>query len=69
MELHGRATGRPRAEFCTIGEVADWMRVSKMTVYRLVHRGELSAVRVGRSFRIPAAAVEDFLRGASFESG
>ena len=27
------------------------MRVSKMTVYRLVHNGELPAVRVGRSFR------------------
>ena len=29
------------------------MRVSKMTVYRLVHSGELPAVRVGRSFRVP----------------
>ena len=33
------------------------MRVSKMTVYRLVHGGELPAVRVGRSFRVPEEAV------------
>jgi excisionase family DNA binding protein len=40
------------------------MRVSKMTVYRLVHGGELSAVRVGRSFRVPERAVQDYLRDA-----
>ena len=35
-----------------------------MTVYRLVHAGELSAVRVGRSFRVPEQAVQEYLRGA-----
>jgi excisionase family DNA binding protein len=45
-------------------EVAAMMRVSKMTVYRLVHAGELSAVRVGRSFRVPERAVQDYLRDA-----
>ena len=35
--------------FLTVAEVAAVMRVSKMTVYRLVHSGELAAVRVGRS--------------------
>ena len=39
--------------FLTVAEVAAQMRVSKMTVYRLVHAGELEAVRVGRSFRVP----------------
>jgi excisionase family DNA binding protein len=40
------------------------MRVSKMIVYRLVHGGELAAVRVGRSFRVPAPAVRDYLADA-----
>jgi excisionase family DNA binding protein len=35
-----------------------------MTVYRLVHSGELPAVRVGRSFRVHEQAVEEYL-GAS----
>jgi excisionase family DNA binding protein len=48
--------------FLTVAEVATIMRVSKMTVYRLVHNGELPAVRVGRSFRVPEAAVHDYLR-------
>ena len=43
--------------FLTVAEVAEMMRVSNMTVYRLVHAGELPAVRFGRSFRIPESAV------------
>ena len=54
-------------KFLTVAEVASIMRVSKMTVYRLVHSGELTAVRVGRSFRVPEQAVQEYLRGA-FES-
>lgn len=52
----------PQVKFLTVAEVAAIMRVSKMTVYRLVHSGELPAVRVGRSFRVPERAVNDFLR-------
>jgi len=33
------------------------MRVSNMTVYRMVHAGEMPAIRFGRSFRIPESAV------------
>ena len=43
--------------FLTVAEVADMMRVSKMTVYRLVHSGELPAIRFGRSFRVPESSV------------
>ncbi|SDZ95604.1 transcriptional regulator, AlpA family [Bowdeniella nasicola] len=51
--------GAPR--FVTVAEVADLMRVSRMTVYRMVHAGELPAVRVGRSFRVPRSAVDDLI--------
>lgn len=47
--------------FLTVGEVADMMRVSTMTVYRMVHSGELPAIRFGRSFRIPEAAVSQMI--------
>ena len=50
------------APFLTVAEVAERMRVSKMTVYRLVHGGELPAARVGRSFRVSRRAVENHLR-------
>jgi excisionase family DNA binding protein len=48
--------------FLTVAEVASIMRVSKMTVYRMVHAGELPAIRVGRSFRVPEDAVHKYLR-------
>ncbi len=56
-------------KFLTVAEVASVMRVSKMTVYRLVHSGELPAVRVGRSFRVPEDAVNDYLRKSFFQTG
>ncbi len=59
-----RPAPRPAVSFLTVMEVADIMRVSKMTVYRLVHGGELAAVRVGRSFRVPETAVRQYLAGA-----
>jgi excisionase family DNA binding protein len=60
-----RPAERPAApRFLTVAEVAGIMRVSKMTVYRLVHGGELAAVRVGRSFRVPEPAVRDYLADA-----
>ncbi|NEK85082.1 helix-turn-helix domain-containing protein [Blastococcus saxobsidens] len=59
-----RPAPRPTVSFLTVTEVAAIMRVSKMTVYRLVHGGELAAVRVGRSFRVPEPAVRDYLTGA-----
>jgi excisionase family DNA binding protein len=51
-------------KFLTVTEVAELMRVSKMTVYRLVHNGEIAAVRVGRSFRVPESAVKSYLADA-----
>jgi excisionase family DNA binding protein len=61
---------RPLSElrFLTVAEVAAVMRVSKMTVYRLVHGGTLPAVRVGRSFRVPEQAVNDYLAGSFVET-
>ena len=65
----GQSDGQPRAQFLTVTEVASLMRVSKMTVYRLVHNGELPAVRVGRSFRVHAKAVHDMLESSYFDAG
>lgn len=56
-------------KFLTIAEVAATMRVSKMTVYRLVHGGELPAVRVGRSFRVTEEAVNEYLQKSFYDAG
>lgn len=57
--MAGLPGGVPR--FLTVAEVAEVMRVSKMTVYRMVHSGDLPAVRMGRSFRVPQKAVEEMI--------
>jgi excisionase family DNA binding protein len=51
--------------FLTVAEVADMMRVSKMTVYRMVHSGDLPAIRFGRSFRVPESAVVAVIEGSA----
>jgi excisionase family DNA binding protein len=45
----------------TAGEVADRLRVSTMTVYRLIRRGELPAVRVGRNYRVRESDLDAYL--------
>ena len=75
--LQVRNTGHPLSRSVTpyllagvaLVAVAAMMRVSKMTVYRMVHAGEMPAVRVGRSFRVPEQAVHDYLRDAFIEAG
>lgn len=57
------------SKFLTVAEVAAMMRVSKMTVYRLVHNGELPAVRVGRSFRVQEKDVDEYLRKSFYTAG
>jgi len=47
--------------FLTVAEVAQMARVSRMTVYRMVHAGDLPAIRVGKSFRVPEAAAQEML--------
>jgi excisionase family DNA binding protein len=58
-----------RVRFLTVAEVAEVMRVSKMTVYRLLHSGEMPAVRVGRSFRVPQDALDHYLATARYDLG
>jgi len=56
-------------KFLTIAEVAARLRVSKMTVYRVVHSGELPAIRVGRSFRVTEKDVDEYLKKSFFQAG
>ena len=48
-------------EWLTVGEVADHLRVSRMTIYRMVEDGTLPRIRVGKSFRISRAGLNTHL--------
>jgi excisionase family DNA binding protein len=47
--------------FLTVEEVADAMRVSKMTIYRLIKSGQLAAIQVGKNYRIRESDVDRYL--------
>jgi len=53
--------------FLTVAEVAAAMRVSTMTVYRLIKGGELRAVRVGHNYRIRETDLEHYLSDRSVQ--
>ena len=55
----------------TVGEVAQVMRVSNMTVYRLIKSGQLAAIRVGKNYRLRGRDVERYLaeRAVHIEAG
>lgn len=55
--------------FLTVGEVARHLRVSNMTVYRLVKSGQLAAVRVGRGYRIREDDVRTYLEKRYMDAG
>ena len=63
------AQGLSKARFLTVQEVANVMRVSSMTVYRLIKAGELPAVRVGRSFRVSEPDVDAYLASRYTQAG
>ena len=48
----------------TVAEVADHMRVSNMTVYRLIKGGQLPAIRVGKNYRIRGSDLADYLNAS-----
>lgn len=58
-----------RARFLTVAEVADIMRVSTMTVYRLIKSGDLAAVRVGKSYRLDEDEVDRYLARGFTQAG
>lgn len=56
-------------KFLTVAEIATVTRLSKMTIYRLIHSGELESIRVGRSFRVPEQVFEGYLRRRGLRAG
>ncbi|HXQ60110.1 MAG TPA: helix-turn-helix domain-containing protein [Acidimicrobiales bacterium] len=57
------------ARYLTVREVASTLRVSNMTVYRLINAGDLPAVRVGKSFRLREDDVNRYLSDRYTQAG
>jgi len=53
------------AELMTVEEVADYLRLTKTTIYRLLKRGDIPAVKIGRVWRFEKTAIDDWLHEKS----
>lgn len=58
-----------RGRFLTVGEVAAMLRVSNMTVYRLITGGDLPAARIGKSYRIREDDIDRYLADRYTQAG
>jgi excisionase family DNA binding protein len=48
------------SQWLTVAEVAELLRLNPQTVYKLIREGELPALRLGRTIRVRAGALEDY---------
>ena len=51
----------------SVKEVAALLQTSRVQVRRMIQSGELAALKVGREYRIPLAALEEFVQAAISE--
>lgn len=52
-------------EIITVKELSKLLRIGINNAYRLVHDGTIKSVRVGRVYRIPRKAVDEYLSQTS----
>lgn len=53
--------------YLTVAEIAVALKLSKMTVYRMIRSGELPAAQFGKSLRIAERAFSEYLKRSRFE--
>lgn len=52
-------------QLMTLQEIADYLRLTEVTVYRLLKRRNIPAVKIGRSWRFEKAEIDAWLRNKS----
>jgi excisionase family DNA binding protein len=56
------------AKLMTVGEVADYLRVTEKTIYRLLERRGIPATKVGRQWRFNITSIDKWLRQNSVKA-
>lgn len=49
-------------ELLTVEEVAEYLRIDRSTLYRLLHRGEIPCLRVGSNYRVARGTLAQWLK-------
>ena len=50
-----------RDELVTIDEMQEMLKVGRTTAYQLLNTGEIKAFRIGRFWKIPRAAITEYV--------
>ena len=58
-----RAAHAPHRPIMTAPEVAQYLRIHKTTVYKLLREGKLPGFRVGSDYRFYKSDIDDFTKG------
>jgi excisionase family DNA binding protein len=56
------------AELMTVEEVADYLRVTKKTIYRLLEGNKMPATKVGRQWRFDKTSIDEWLHRGSVKT-
>lgn len=48
-------------DYYLVDELAEKLRVNRMTIYRYIKAGKLIAIKIGKEFRIERAEFEKFI--------
>lgn len=64
-----RATGRPAPppEVMTISDLAEYLQVSKSSLYKLVQQGKVPGQKVGKHWRFGRAVIDTWLGSGATE--
>jgi excisionase family DNA binding protein len=52
-------------DIMTVQEVAEYLRLNEMTIYRLARKGEIPALKVGRTWRFKKELINEWFRQAA----
>jgi excisionase family DNA binding protein len=58
----------PDPELMTVEELAAYLHVDPVTIYRLARRGKISGFRVGGGWRLSKKAIDNWLRASNKNS-
>ncbi len=47
-------------EIMTVQEVAEYLRLNEMTIYKLAQEGKLPALKIGRSWRFKKGLIDEW---------
>lgn len=67
--MTGAQRGAAFTGLLTVAEVARVLRVSNMTVYRLIKAEQIPALRVGKNYRIREHDLEEFISTGAVHAG